>query len=268
MSKGDYPLEKFYAFCEVHFDRSECRVRRKNAVVPVQRKDEFKQRVRMLKEEMERVVFDEQVASLKSDFKNCTKWLNWYLHIDRAKCIFPAVANEEFAGDCHNTNAQESMGRTIQLTCEQDNPSIAQTYFHLYKLANKIDFKYSCAVQGNPTSYGKRRAKRSRTNDGRAPDSDKTLFDTKKKRTGRQKKAANLAPSGNQSIDLTCAIPWSFAIDTPVKVRATITCAMDSCLMALFLLRKYDDELYLDFIKDKKMQDVLNLIHARRYDKA
>ena len=26
VSKGDYPLEKFYAFCEVHFDRSECRV--------------------------------------------------------------------------------------------------------------------------------------------------------------------------------------------------------------------------------------------------
>ena len=32
--KRDYPIKKFYALCDVHVDISECRIRRKHAIVP------------------------------------------------------------------------------------------------------------------------------------------------------------------------------------------------------------------------------------------
>ena len=84
----EYVTQKTYAFCEIHFYRSECRVRQNNAVVPVQRKSEFKNAVRSLLTETDIKQFDETVAYLKKQFPHCKKWLDWYLHPKRAKHIF------------------------------------------------------------------------------------------------------------------------------------------------------------------------------------
>ena len=69
ISKEDYDFEAFCVFCTIHFDRSECRIRMKNDVVPLGRKAEFKQRVRMLKENLEPDVFWQIVDYIKSQFK-------------------------------------------------------------------------------------------------------------------------------------------------------------------------------------------------------
>ena len=62
-----------------------------NGVVPVQRKNEFKERVKLLSTQKSRAVFDENVLYIKHEFPNCIKWINWYLHLDRGKLIFPAM---------------------------------------------------------------------------------------------------------------------------------------------------------------------------------
>ena len=129
-----------------------------------------------MKEPMNIEVFRELVISIKSDFKKCTKWLDWYLHKDRGKLIFRAIADEPFISDCHNTNAEESMGHSIQMSCEHDNSTFVQMYFHWFQWATKMDFEYTCAIADEPTRYGKPRAKRSCTNDGRAPDTNVSIF--------------------------------------------------------------------------------------------
>ena len=107
--------------------RSESRVRKNNTAVPLQQKDEFKQKTRMLLDPMTSKCFYDLINDIRSRFPKCVKWLDWYLHKDRAKLIFPAVANADFVdARTRNTNAQESMGRTIQMTCEQANPSLVE----------------------------------------------------------------------------------------------------------------------------------------------
>ena len=275
IDKDSYSIEMFYAFCTIHFDRSECRIRRNHAIVPAQRADEFKLLVHKLKEPMERAVFDTIVADIKNRFPKCKKWLDWYLHTDRAKMIFPAMTDESFVSDCRNTNAEESMGRTIQMSCEHDNPTLVQTYFHLYQWAARHDFEYSCACQGLPIRYGTPRVKRKRENDGRAPDTTDAIFGKKPKKTGRPKNARNKAPSGDSIVDLTLSIPWSYEyvsedsnLEDVKRIKVTNTCAMDTVLMGVFLLHKYDDELFTDFKRDESLCQILDLIRGRRYAQA
>ena len=266
----DAAVERVFTFCTIHFDRSECRIRRNHAAVPRQRQDEFKFMVRRLKDPMERAVFDELVAEIKREFPKTKKWLNWYLHKDRAKFIFPAMAREDFNSDCRNTNAEESMGRTIQMACEHENPSILQTYFLCYQLAAKHDMEYSCACQGLPITFGAPRQKRAYHNDGKAPEKTDELLGKKQRNIGRPRNARNKAPSGDSVVDLTLSIIWSyeFVTDEGKTIKATLTCAMDTVLMGFFLLRKYDDELFLDFRRDENLTRVLDLIQCRDYSRA
>jgi len=265
-------IEAFYAFCTVHFDRSECRIRRNHAVVPPQKQDDFKAKVHKLKEKMTREEFDELVNNIKTEFPKCKKWLDWYLHPDRAKMIFPTLAEDPFPDDNPNTNAQESMGRTIQISCEYDRPTIAQAYFHLFQLAAKHDFEYSLAVQGEKTSWGNPRVRQSKANDGRAPDTTDALLDMGKKKAGRPRNARNKAPSGESIVDLTLSINWSFELRIVSlyisRIKATMTCALDTVLMGLFFIRKFEDDLLLDFKRDKVLDRVLDLIQVRRGDEA
>eukprot|EP00986_Skeletonema_menzelii_P009175 scaffold4098_cov86-Skeletonema_menzelii.AAC.2 len=68
LSEGDFDIEKYYTMCTVHFDRSLARVRRNNAVVPMQLKDEFTSQVTALRVETDKESFWKRVAELKSDF--------------------------------------------------------------------------------------------------------------------------------------------------------------------------------------------------------
>eukprot|EP00984_Skeletonema_dohrnii_P017855 scaffold8212_cov81-Skeletonema_dohrnii-CCMP3373.AAC.3 len=131
----DVNPEKYYSMCEVHFFRSECRVRKNNSVVPLQRKDEFKDQVRALQAEKDADIFWERVDKLKSDFPKCQNWLNWYINPQRAMCFFPSLNNDAFVGNVHDTNAQESTGRTIQLSFPFDKTkaNLFEVFMHLYR---------------------------------------------------------------------------------------------------------------------------------------
>lgn len=272
VEKENYPMEKFYVFCIVHWARSVCRIRRNHAIVKVQRSEEFKKLCDLLTTDMERRAFDELVQQIKKEFPKCTKWLDWYLHPDRAKMIFPAMAEEEFASDGRDTNAQESMGRTLKMGSEYKNPTIAQAYFMIYQNAAKHDYEYSLAQQGLPMKYGPPRVKRAYVNLGRAPDTNEAIFgDSKRQKTGRPRNTPNKAPSGIVAVDCTLAMPWAFTFITEdsLRIKATNTCAPDTVLMAMFNLRKYDDELFLDFkMDDKVLTEVLDMIQCREYARA
>lgn len=148
--------------------------------------------------------FDNMILLIKTNFPKCKKWLDWYLHSDRAKLLFPAKKNYSFVGgEYPNTNAEESMGNVVQLSCEQKQPTISQLYLHLFMLASKHDAEYVAACQGYETQYPTRKKKRNRSNDGRAPDSCKLLFNKTLKSSGKQpgrpKGSKNLVPLGKQS---------------------------------------------------------------------
>ena len=131
VKEANFPIEQFYAFCTVHFARSAARLYRNHSVVPIQRKEEFKQKLSVLQNVVTTPAqFEETTEYLKKEFPKCKKLLNWYLHPAKGKCIFPALSTEEFTGTTKNTQAEECMGRTIQQTCQQDHPSISQLFLH------------------------------------------------------------------------------------------------------------------------------------------
>jgi hypothetical protein len=90
------------------------------------------------------IEFDDMILLIKTNFPKCKKWLDWYLHSDRAR-------------EYPNTNAEESMGNVVQLSCEQKQPTISQLYLHLFMLASKHDAKYVAACQGYETQYPTRK---------------------------------------------------------------------------------------------------------------
>ena len=114
----------------------------------------------------------------------------------------------------------------------------------------KHDKEYSMACQGDTMHYGVPRVKMSMTNDGRAPDTTKAnlpeAFLKKPKKAGRPRNARNVAPSGRDIVDLSHAIPWEYRYETAQQthVYATNTCAMDTVLMGLYFLRKFEQDMY------------------------
>ena len=90
VSSESYNLKKFYAICHAHFNRSACRVDSNHAVVPVGHRDNFKDIVQNLKVIEDEYEFDEQILLIKVNFSKCKKWLDWYLHSDHVRIIFPS----------------------------------------------------------------------------------------------------------------------------------------------------------------------------------
>jgi hypothetical protein len=114
------------------------------------------------------------------------KWLDWYIHSDCSRIIFPAKVKERPVGDEHpNTNAEESMGYIVQLSCKQNQQSISQLYPHLFILSSKHDAEYSVALKGYGSWYNNKKRKCSHVNDGRSPDTSCLLI--KSKITGQPK---------------------------------------------------------------------------------
>ena len=75
---------------------------------------------------------------------------------------------------------------------------------------------------------------------------------------------------GNTVVDVTLGIEWSFEHWTEESklIKAINTCALDTVLNALYMLRKHDDELFLDFKRDTILSHVLDLIQCRQYAEA
>lgn len=280
VSDEEYKFEKFYTMCVVHFRRSESRVRRNNGVVSVQRKDDFRQQVKALQDETDTDVFWQRIKKLKSDFPRCQNWINWYINPLRGQCFFPSLKLDAFVGNVNDTNAQESTGRTIQLSFQGDKTAanLAGVFHHLYRFAKMVDMDYASAASGAPIGYSRRKSppKRPYKNDGRAPDTNETLFPNRKQKTGstgRKKGQPNKVPLGKTIVPTDIAIPWSFCTETEDSiVHATNTCAMDTVLMGFYLLRQHDHGLQL-LIKRrvkvlKVLDSALDMIHEKRFNEA
>jgi hypothetical protein len=132
ISLDSYNVETFYAFCLVHFDRSACRIYTNHAIVPLARRDEFKEYINKIKVIEDIKEFNDLILIIiKTNFPKCKKWLDWYLHSDRARILFPARGKESFVGgDYPNTNAEESMGMWFSYHASKQ-PTIPQLYLHL-----------------------------------------------------------------------------------------------------------------------------------------
>ncbi len=88
-------------------------------------------------------------------FPLCKSWLNWYLHHDRARMFFQAFADDKFTQSDPNTIAQESFGRTLQMSSGQDLPtSIKEAFYKCYWMALKCDVQYVNAREGSKVNYG------------------------------------------------------------------------------------------------------------------
>jgi hypothetical protein len=59
------------------------------------------------------------------------------------------LADEKFTQANPNTNAQESVGRTLQLSSEQERPSIKDAFYHCYRFALKCGVQYVNAKKGS-----------------------------------------------------------------------------------------------------------------------
>ena len=125
--------------------------------------------------------------------------------------------------------------------------------------------------KGNPKSPIQRsqetktkKRKRQTVNDGRPPDTSQQLI-RGGKGTKKTKSAGPNAPAGRLLITENDFIRWSFKYES---VHATNTCALDSPLMLLFLLRRHGIIAQQHFQADEKLTEVLNLIDIGDYDKA
>ncbi len=265
--KDDLELSLLFGACEVHFECSRARVARNHSVVPAQRKAEFDEMVRsLLDPAINKKTFRIRAESIyhRENFPKANKWLQWYLHSDRGPMIFPALGKVWFM-EKNNTNGQESMGMLIQQSCQTKNPTLGDCYKHLVEFCNwRVDWKLTKEKTGLRTMYNGTH-KRKQVNDGRAPDRTSQLIG-KRRGPGRMKYCRNLAPSKNSIQDLSFGIPWSY---THGAVYVTNTCAMDSSLMSLYFLRKYEIISMQSFEDlDYSLNSVLNLILDKKYNEA
>ena len=268
ITSDDYNIEEFYAFCVVHFRRSLARISNNHAVIDMRFKDDFVKRIMELTQpELLRDDFQKKADSLLTDYPKAKAWMRWHLHDQRAKCIFPALADAPFRSHIKNTNGQESLGKQIQATCEQSRPLISQLVMHCYRYATRIDAEYCARVLGRPISYGAPRYKSVYKNDGKPPEKTSELIQVTQRRPGgRPRNSLNMAPAGNAVYDCTLAIPWGFTIPGPPIIKAGNTCAMDATLQGLIFIRAFEDGLAEAFAKEEALTTTLNLIDGRKWD--
>ncbi len=260
-------MARYYTCCEVHFISSRARVARNHSVIPSQRKSEFDKLVTSLCQEgINLDSFNKQVKALKKGFPRATKWINWYLHERRRHFIFPVFGKVAFTNDGNNTNGQESQNNLVQLTTPENNPSILHTFQHLLRFANnRVDVELSSIKTGLVTRY-KGSRKRKQVNDGRPPDRTSQLSPPSRKRLpGRPHYSRNLAPTKDSVQDLSFGIPWSYEY---MGVSVTNTCAMDTVLMSLYFVRKYEMIPLTLLENESTLTCVLNLLADRKYSEA
>ena len=219
--EADLALERFYRFCQVHYKRSLTRVRRNHGIIPPAEENDFYNLGLRLLEVKTKPEFDEVIETIRNRFPNTKNWLEWYLHPSRAKYIFPAMTVHDNSAMAKDTNAQESIGGDIKRTSGRNKTSAVEAGRHVVAYMLRIEEDYQLAITGTQLRYKKNKKIANKkvtwkagdiyTNDGRAPDTTKTLLPALKRKTrmGRPRGSRNKVPKVD-IITKTFGIPWQF----------------------------------------------------------
>ena len=288
-----FQLQNFYSCCSVHWKRSVGRIMRNHLLVPPDEisQNRFRHLVNILaSEKTNEERFHQTISDLKTEFPHVTGWIDWYLDNNRGNCFFPFMTQGGISGFGNNTNAQECSGRWLQDALGRKKEPMCEVLQHLYAAGKAINEDVKAAREGNATSYQRRRttmtpiqrdmerkenkskyrasaakkrkAKMNETLDYRAPDTTEQLFTPPPPK--KKQRRARVKPPGNFPVN-EFAMPWSYNYKGK---HVTNTCAMDSFLQNLFLMRKYSVIPQHLFAMDEVLTDVLNLIDARQFDEA
>jgi hypothetical protein len=211
-------------------------VRRNGAIIPPPKEMEFYHFALKLLEKHTLEVFDNLVAMLKEEYPKITRWLNWHIHPTRGPLIFPSMQTGSIHEMSKDTNAQESLGGSFQATASKRHVSIMECVEHAYRFVMQIECDVKLSADGRQIRYKKSvRQRRIISNDGRPPDTTRTLTPpTRQSRGGRPKgRSRNIIPKLGDCIDWkSYGIPWSFNFK---DLKATNICALDTILMIIHL---------------------------------
>ncbi|KAF9176672.1 hypothetical protein BGZ49_006043, partial [Haplosporangium sp. Z 27] len=190
------------------------------------------------------------------------------------KLIFPALAKFDNSSLSKDTNAQESLGNDFKRTAPgrgQRKITLWEAVEHTYCYMKLIEKDYNSELSGCKTRTGdptkkKGAARRKKYfNDGRAPDTTKTLIS---KRKSRRSKGYASNPLNDINWG-TFGIPWSFEYE---GLKANNTCSLDTPLMAWYLLQKFKGatlpQEVLQTHAGKVLQDIMTAISEEEYHKA
>ena len=287
-------LENSYKCCAVHFQRSVTRVKSSHSLVPRHKLEDFEHKINILlckdsnRTDAER--FYKTVEEIRKDFPLLKDWINWYVTNNIEKCFFSAVSNGSIKGFGKDTNAQEGTGRWLKKSDPSKKPSICSCIKYLYLRGRLIQQDTEAEKEGRQSRYRRggalnpidrdadseaknkrsqqraRSRKRAYENDGRAPDTEALLTPPKKRaKIGRRPGSTNKAPRGNDIVDRSFGIPWSYKNNGAVVSN---TCSMDSVLMLLYMLRKFSSLPQEIFAYDEVLTKVLNQIEIGQFDAA
>jgi len=266
-------LEKHYRFCEVHYKRSLTRVRRNGAVVPHSKEMEFyRTALQLLDPQLTSDTFAALISQIRRDYPKAEEWIKWHLNSDRGKHIFPGLTSVDVSHLSKDTNAQESLGGDFQKLSAKRKLSITETFQHSFLYVDMIEKDHGAEERGMSTRY-KRSKKKSRAskifyNDGRAPDTTKTLL--RRTGAGRPKGSRNKVPKLGSDVDWrTFGIPWSISYK---DFRATNTCPLDTPLMSWYLLNRFSEATLPAEVQETNaglvLSDIMADISNERYDRA
>ena len=77
-----------------------------------------------------------------------------------------------------------------------------------------------------------------------------------------------MAPLGETMVNTALAIIWCFKnfyhAPSSKSITANNTCPLDVVMMALFLLRKYDDDLYFAINQNEDLRKILDLVQSEQ----
>lgn len=226
-------LDAFFQCCQIHFKRTLSRVSRNTALVPPEQRKKFWNASCSLLDDMDSDQFIKSVKMLKTEYPKLVRWMDW--HLARGEFIFPTMRTANALQMENNTNAQESIGGDFQRTAPKTKLTISECMDHAYRYSAQLALDYQLAEAGMPLRYQRRFSKRAHhSNDGRPPDTNKTLLSGKRQRIGRPRGSRNLAPNHPIAVQ-NFGITWSFIFGDFTAIN---TCAMDTVLMTLFVLSK------------------------------
>ena len=207
-------LYSYLRSCNVHFQRSVMRIERNGAVVPPAMTSRFKGIVDMMTSQTTTFhEFSRACREMASEFPKVSPWLQWYLHPERASGFFPACqkfTKEEksrFSRLSTSTNAQENVGKQFQYLFMNKNRKMGvnESILAAFKFVNRFKLDRRLTARGMSTAYAQYprlatpRKKRHVKNDGRAPDTNKSLrIEKKQKKLDLQNIPDEFVPSDEQ----------------------------------------------------------------------
>ena len=198
--------------------------------------------------------------------------MKWHLDNGRGPLIFPSLSKEFISGYGRDTNGQEGTGGWIRRSCVTTHPNLVQGLEHLATIGKVIERDLASECAGLATRYGAHKNPVQREEETKIRKKNKAEIDD-----CRPPDTSSHAPKkkgfGDNGLDLCHFIPWSFNTLTPtephVQLHVTNTCAMDTILMCLYLMRKFNTDMLEDFIHEGLLvNNVLNLIDDKEFDLA